>query len=183
MGRRVWELPWYLGMLMLAGCEVFEASNTGRGTSTAPGPSTTTDDTSPRTSTGTKPPTTTDTQPRTTTATKPRKTTPKPRKAPETNPQPPPPGSPSSEIVSQKPMNVVAACLAERWGTAFPNLIVAPAGKGIRVSVSSQEGANLLFEAQIQPRGKGSKIILGDLASNKEPLIEQAVQDAKSCAA
>ncbi len=183
MGRRVWELPWYLGMLMLAGCEVFEATNTGRGTSTAPGPSTTTDDTSPRTSTGTKPPTTTDTQPRTTTATKPRTTTPKPRKAPETNPQPPPPATSYSEIVSQKPMNIVAACLAERWGTAFPNLIVAPAGKGIRVSVSSQEGANLLFEAQIQPRGKGSKIILGDLASNKEPLIEQAVQDAKSCAA
>ena len=79
-------------------------------------------------------------------------------------------------------MNVVAACLAERWGTAFPNLIVAPAGKGIRVSVSSEEGANLLFEAQIQPRGKGSKILLGNLASNREPLINQAVQDAKACA-
>ncbi|MFO0991311.1 MAG: hypothetical protein U1E67_05215 [Hyphomicrobiales bacterium] len=80
-------------------------------------------------------------------------------------------------------MNVVAACLAERWGTAFPNLIVAPAGKGVRVSVSSEEGTNLLFEAQIQPSGKGSKIILGNLASNKEPLIDQAVRDAKSCAA
>ena len=79
-------------------------------------------------------------------------------------------------------MNAVAACLAERWGTAFPNLIVAPAGKGIRVSVSSEEGANLLFEAQIQPSGKRSRIILGDLASNKEPLINQAVEDAKSCA-
>jgi hypothetical protein len=167
MGRRIKGLPWCLGVLMLAGCEVFEATNTGRGTSTAPGPSTTTTDTSPRTSTGTKP--------RTTTPTKPRKT-------PKTNPQPPSPAPSSSEIVSQKPMNVVAACLAERWGTAFPNLIVAPAGKGIRVSVSAQEGANLLFEAQIQPRGKGSKIILGDLASNKEPLIDQAVQDAKSCA-
>ena len=167
MGRRIKGLQWCLGVLMLAGCEAFEATNTGRGTSTAPGPSATTNDTSPRTSTGTKP--------RTTTPTKPRKT-------PKTNPQPPSPAPSSSELVSQKPMNVVAACLAERWGTAFPNLIVAPAGKGVRVSVSSQEGANLLFEAQIQPSGKGSKIILGDLASNKEPLIDQAVQDAKSCA-
>ena len=181
MGRRFKGLLWCLGVLMLAGCEVFEATN--RGTTTAPGPSTTTTDTGPRTSTGTKPPTTTDTKPRTTTGTKPRTTTPaKPRKTPETNPQPPSPAPSSSEIVSQKPMNVVAACLAERWGTAFPNLIVAPAGKGIRVSVSAQEGANLLFEAQIQPSGKGSRIILGDLASNKEPLIDQATQDAKSCA-
>ena len=150
MGRRIKGLQWCLGVLMLAGCEAFEATNTGRGTSTAPGPSTTTTDTSPRTSTGTKPPTTTDTKPRTTTPTKPRKVS-------ETKPRPPSPAPSSSEIVSQKPMNVVAACLAERWGTAFPNLIVAPAGKGIRVSVSSQEGANLLFQAQIQPRGKGSR--------------------------
>lgn len=183
MGRRVWELPWYLGVLMLAGCEVFEATNTGRGTATAPGPSTTATDTGPRTSTGTKPPATADTEPRTTAPAKPRKTPPaKPRKTPETKPQPPPPAPSPPGIVSQKPMNVVAACLAERWGTAFPNLIVAPAGKGIRVSVSAQEGANLLFEAQVQPSGKGSKIILGDLASNKEPLVDQAVQDAKSCA-
>jgi len=181
MGRRVWGLPWYLGVLLLAGCEVFDATNTGRGT--APGPSTTATDTGPRTSTGTKPPATAESKPRTTTPTKPRTTTAaKPRRTPETKPQPPAPAPSSSEIVSQKPMNVVAACLAERWGTAFPNLIVAPAGKGIRVSVSSQEGANLLFEAQVQPSGKGSKIILGDLASNKEPLIDQAVQDAKSCA-
>ena len=176
MGRRIRGLPWYLGVLMLAGCEVFEATNTG----TAPGPSTTTTDTGPRTSTGTKPPATTDTEPRTTTGTKPRTTTPtKPRKTP---PPPPSPAPSSPQIVSQKPMSIVAACLAERWGTAFPNLIVAPAGKGVRVSVSSEEGANLLFEAQIQPSGKGSKIILGDLASNKEPLIDQAVRDAKSCA-
>jgi len=183
MGRRIKGLLWCLGVLMLAGCEAFQATNTGRSTGTAPGPTTTTTDTGPRTSTGTKPPTTTETEPRTTTPTKPRATTPaKPRKTPETKPQPPPPATSSSQIASQKPMNEVAACLAERWGTAFPNLIVAPAGKGIRVSVSSQEGANLLFEAQVQPSGKGSKIILGDLASNKEPLIEQAVQDAKSCA-
>jgi hypothetical protein len=175
MGRRINGLQWCLGVLMLAGCEVFEATNTGRGTSTPPGPSATTTDTGPRTSTGPKPPATTETKPRTKTAAKPRKTA-------ETSPQPPSPVPSSSEIISQKPMNVVAACLAERWGTAFPNLIVAPAGKGIRVSVSAQQGANLLFEAQVQPSGKGSKIILGDLASNKEPLIDQAVQDAKSCA-
>src|SRR5437868_2393031 len=119
MGRRVRGLPWYLGVLMLAGCDVFEATNSGRGTNTTPGPSATTSDTSHRTSTGTNTPTTTDTEPPTTTPAKPRAKTPtKPRKPPETKPQPPsPPG-----IISQKPMNVVAACLAERWGTAFPNL-------------------------------------------------------------
>jgi hypothetical protein len=184
MGRRTRRLPWYLGVLMLAGCEVFEQTNTGRGTSTPPGPTTTANDTGPRTSTGTKPPTTAENEPPTTTPAKPRtKTATKPRKTAETKPQPPSPAPSPPGIISQKPMNVVAACLAERWGTAFPNLIVAPVGKGIRVSVSAQEGANLLFEAQVQPSGKGSRIILGDLASNKEPLVDQAVQDAKSCAA
>jgi len=128
MGRRRKVLPWYLGVAMLAGCEAFEATNTGTGTSTG-----------------------TDS------------------------------GPPPSEIASRKPMSDVAACLAERWGTAFPNLVVAPAGKGIRISVSQRKNA-FLFEAEVQPQGTGSRIIFARLAASDEPLIGQAVRDARFCA-
>jgi hypothetical protein len=90
-------------------------------------------------------------------------------------------GPPPTEIASRKPMTKVAACLAEKWGSAFPNLIVAPAGKGLRVSVSARENS-ILFEAQIQPDGSGSRIIFANLASTNEPLVGQAVRDAKLCA-
>ena len=90
-------------------------------------------------------------------------------------------GPPPSEIMSRKPMTTVAACLAERWGTAFPNLMVAPAGKGLRISVSARENA-FLFQAEIQPNGTGSRIIFAKLAASDEPLIGQAVRDARTCA-
>jgi hypothetical protein len=90
-------------------------------------------------------------------------------------------GPPPTEIASRKPMTTVAACLAEKWGTAFPNLIVAPAGEGLRVSVSARQNA-ILFEAQIQPERTGSRIIFANLASTNEPLVGQAVRDAKLCA-
>lgn len=120
MDRRVWGLPWYLGVTMLAGCEVFEQTNTATG---------------------------------------------------------PPP----SEIASRKSMTTVAACLTERWGTAFPNLVVAPAGKGLRVSVSRRENA-FLFEAEIQAKGTGSLIIFANLSATDDALVGQAVRDAKLCA-
>ncbi|MBL8905182.1 MAG: hypothetical protein JNM20_00765 [Rhizobiales bacterium] len=120
MGRRIWGLPWCLGVMLLAGCEVFEQTNTATG---------------------------------------------------------PPP----SEIASRKPMPAVAACLTERWGTAFPNLVVAPAGQGLRVSVSRRENA-FLFEAEVQPKGTGSVIIFANLTATDDSLVGQAVRDARLCA-